>query len=77
MDREMSKHTVQHIGDEWTRAQEKLAFSHGKGSDKSLIVRVRFNGTGAEIVNYIVEDHGEETVFDTYDAAVSQYNLLP
>jgi hypothetical protein len=73
----MSKHTVQQIGNEWHETEEKLAFSNGKGSNKALIVRVRFNGNGIALVKYVVEDHGNEVDFVTYDAAVTQYNLLP
>jgi hypothetical protein len=73
----MSKHTINKLGKDTEVINHKIAFSNGKGSDKELIIRVRFDGNGNETIRYIVASRGEETPHPDFDLAVEHYNSLP
>jgi hypothetical protein len=71
------KHTISKLGKSVEKIDHKIAFSNGKGSNKSLIIRILFDGNGNETVRYVVEDHGVETHHPDFDLAVEHYNTCP
>jgi hypothetical protein len=71
------RHTISKLGKATEVINHKMAFSNGKGSNKELVIRIRFDGNGNETTRYIVVSHGEETPHPDFDLAVEHYNSLP
>lgn len=72
----MTIHTIPTLQDEWHTSSNTIASSCGKGSDKTLSVKARFDGQGNSIVWFEVEDHERATTFTSFDLAASYYNQL-
>jgi hypothetical protein len=69
------KHTVNKLGKTFGKfTTGSIASSSGKGSRKDLFIRVICDGYAIMGVEFVVEDHGEQVAFTTFDAAVDAYN---
>jgi CRISPR/Cas system-associated protein Csx1 len=72
------RHTVENLGKSFaTRTTQDIASSSGKGSRKSLFIRITHDGYAFMSLEYVVENHGKEEAFTTFDGAVEAYNELP
>lgn len=69
-----AKHELPALADQWNWEDAVIAMSSGKGSQKRLTVRTRFDGNGNSVVRFFVKDHDNETSYEKFDAAVYNYN---
>jgi hypothetical protein len=68
------KHQVPSLSDQWEQVEQVIALSNSKGSNKRMVVRVRFDGRGNSVVRFIVLDHGHEETYEKFDSACFNYN---
>lgn len=69
------RHMIEKLGKTITTTKsEIIASCAGQGSRKRLYLRVYHDGSTVVIVEFVVEDHGKEEAYTTFDGAVEAYN---